>query len=474
MSTNALRAESTKVRPIVNPSNLAMEKGLPCNLDAERFVLGAVLLDSSRFPEVAALHPNDFSLERHGRIFAAIHDLHLLGENIDYVTVSENLARRNEFGTDGVSFVVSLTDGMPRIPHLDAYVRLVQKKAKLRRGVFIAQKLATECLLETAAPDEIFARHLAEIEEVTQSGGDAGLAIADIPPIRECGNHAIEYLRDPELPKGTVVALTGDSGSGKSTLAMAWAGEISLNGTPVLVLDRENPKPVMAERLERLGITDGPMLRIWGGWLDSEAPQPGHPSVLHWVKQSEPKPLVLVDSLVAFHGGDENDAGEMRAFMQQCRTLADLGATVVVIHHDGKADTAKDYRGSSDFKAAVDAAFHVSNFGADGRLGMIRLECFKSRFGFGGELVYHYVDGRFVRGRPGEGASNTTERLTELLRVNPGMHRVAFEQEAIKRGLGRKPARKFLDGGVRAGRIRCDRQGNARLYSLLDVEPTPE
>ena len=76
----------------------------------------------------------------------------------------------------------------------------------------------------------------------------------------------------------------------------------------------------------------------------------------------------------------------MRAFMNQCRKLADLGATVAVVHHDGKADSARDYRGSSDFKAAIDGGFHVTNFGENGLLDKLVLRCFKSRFGFAGEL----------------------------------------------------------------------------------------
>ena len=60
------RAPKSKVRPITEPDDLLRE-GLPCNVDAERFILGAVLLDG-RFSEIAALTADDFSFERHQHV----------------------------------------------------------------------------------------------------------------------------------------------------------------------------------------------------------------------------------------------------------------------------------------------------------------------------------------------------------------------------------------------------------------------
>jgi hypothetical protein len=457
----------TKVQPIAKSVDV-MEKGLPSNLDAERFVLGSVLLDDRRFIEVAALSPDDFSLERHRRIFGCMQDLQARSEHIDRVTVAEELASRNELGPDGLGYLASLDDGMPRIAHLDSYVRIVLDKSRLRRTIFTAQKLMNECLLEAAAPDEVLGSHLAEIQELSQSGSGAGQAIADLPPIRECGGTAVEYLRSPELPKGAVIAFTGDSGSGKSTLLLSWAAELSAVGTPVLILDRDNPISAIVERFDRLGIVDDRMLKYWGGWRPEQAPQPDDSEVVAWVKSCERWPLVIVDCMVAFHGGDENDAGETRAFMRRCRMLADLGATVVVIHHDGKADSAKDYRGSSDFKAAVDAAFHVSNFGVAGCLGLIRLRCYKSRFGFGGELIYRYVDGRFLSERDPDAPSRTvTEQLTELLRNHQGINANDFEALAVERGLGRNRARGYLKDGLHSAKIRQETGTNNTKHHYI-------
>jgi hypothetical protein len=296
-------------------------------------------------------------------------------------------------------------------------------------------------------------------------------SISDVPLVRDCGACEIEYIQESVLPKGAVVAITGDAGSGKSSLACAWARDANKQGIPVAILDRENPLRIVADRFQRLRMTDGPLLHYWGGWLPEEAPQPGSLIVMTWVASCTPRPLIIVDSLAAFHGGNENDAGEMRAFMRQCRTLADLGCTSLVIHHDGKAETAKDYRGSSDFKAAVDAAFHVSNFSDDGKLGKLVARCYKSRFGFSGEIVYQYADGAFMRDENLNAAVQTAnEQLIALLRTNPGIATAAFEDLADKRHLGRNRARQFLIEGVVSGSIRREPGPRNIKHHFLTIE----
>ena len=60
----------------MTPTDLTFEKGLPANVDAERFVLGSVLLNQDVYFQVAgAIEPEDFSLEKHRRIFARMKDL---------------------------------------------------------------------------------------------------------------------------------------------------------------------------------------------------------------------------------------------------------------------------------------------------------------------------------------------------------------------------------------------------------------
>ena len=140
-------------------SDIALEKGLPSNIDAEKFVLGAILLDDSNFVQVAGLlEVEDFSLEKHRRIFLRMRDLAERGERIDRVTVANELMKQNQLeSVDGLSYLVSLDDGLPQIFALDSYVKIVKDKSTLRRIVFASQKLIDRCIIGQEEPEEILA-----------------------------------------------------------------------------------------------------------------------------------------------------------------------------------------------------------------------------------------------------------------------------------------------------------------------------
>ncbi len=139
--------------------DLAFEKGLPANLDAERYVLGSVLLDDSVYLQVAgAVEPEDFSLEKHRRIFLRMKDLYDRSETIDRVTVANELMKQGQLeSVDGLTYLVSLDRDLPDIANLDSYVRIVKDKATLRKLIFTAQRVIDRCLVGEEEPDEILA-----------------------------------------------------------------------------------------------------------------------------------------------------------------------------------------------------------------------------------------------------------------------------------------------------------------------------
>src|ERR1019366_6045613 len=123
--------------------DLAFEKGLPANADAERFVLGSILLNGERYVDVAgAINPADFSLEKHRRIFARVKELYDRGVKIDRLTVANELMKQGQLeSVDGLTYLVSLDEGMPEIANLDSYIRNVKDKSALRKMIFTAQKV---------------------------------------------------------------------------------------------------------------------------------------------------------------------------------------------------------------------------------------------------------------------------------------------------------------------------------------------
>jgi replicative DNA helicase len=147
------------------------EKGLPTNVDAERFVLGSILLDDSLYVQAAGtLEPDDFSLQKHRLIFRRMGELQDRGERIDRVTVANELMKFNELeACDGLSYLVSLDDGLPHIPNLDSYIRIVKDKAVLRRIIFASQNMMNRCLLGEEEPGDI----LAGAEETLLKLGEA-------------------------------------------------------------------------------------------------------------------------------------------------------------------------------------------------------------------------------------------------------------------------------------------------------------
>jgi replicative DNA helicase len=132
----------------------SLDRGLPSSVDAERSILGAILLDNFSYNEAAesSLKPDDFSLDSHRRIYTRMVDLSESGRPIDLVTLAEELSRHKEVeSVGGVAYLSSLTDGIPRRDSVDQYIRIVKDKALLR-GIIHAANSAIARALDQADP----------------------------------------------------------------------------------------------------------------------------------------------------------------------------------------------------------------------------------------------------------------------------------------------------------------------------------
>ncbi|HKF06220.1 MAG TPA: replicative DNA helicase [Candidatus Sulfotelmatobacter sp.] len=116
---------------------------LPANVDAERSILGAILLDNFAYNQAAEhLRTEDFSLDSHRRIYSRMVDLAESSRPIDMITLIEELERYKDLQAIGdVAYVSSLVEGVPERPSIEHYVKIVRDKALLR-GVISAATTA--------------------------------------------------------------------------------------------------------------------------------------------------------------------------------------------------------------------------------------------------------------------------------------------------------------------------------------------
>jgi replicative DNA helicase len=128
---------------------------LPANVEAERSILGAILLDNLAYNQAAEhLKPDDFSLDSHRRIYTRMMDLAESSRAIDLITLVEELDRRKELEAIGdAGYLSGLLDGVPDRPSIEHYIKIVRDKALLR-GLIHAANAAIARASEQSDPAE--------------------------------------------------------------------------------------------------------------------------------------------------------------------------------------------------------------------------------------------------------------------------------------------------------------------------------
>jgi replicative DNA helicase len=125
------------------PDAAVAARTLPHNLEAERSVLGAVLLHNEAFNLAAeVLDSADFFRDAHRRIFEKMIKLSERNDAIDLVTLREELSRSGELDeVGGPAYITALVDGVPRAANVEHYARIIKEKATLRNLIFSANKI---------------------------------------------------------------------------------------------------------------------------------------------------------------------------------------------------------------------------------------------------------------------------------------------------------------------------------------------
>ncbi|MCC7042548.1 MAG: replicative DNA helicase [Acidobacteria bacterium] len=112
-----------------------MDRTLPHNLEAEKCVLGAILINNHAFNQATeVIDSGDFYRDAHRRIFEKMVGLSERSQPIDLVTLKDELSRSGELDdVGGPAYIAGLTDGVPRSANIEHYARIVKERSTLRR-----------------------------------------------------------------------------------------------------------------------------------------------------------------------------------------------------------------------------------------------------------------------------------------------------------------------------------------------------
>src|ERR1700679_916784 len=162
--------------------DLSFERGLPASIDAERSILGAILLDNHCYNEAAErIGADDFSLDSHRRIYSRMAELIDSSRAVDIVTLAEELARRKEVeAVGGVAYLASLTEGLPRRVSIEEYVRIVKDKSLARQLIGICTTTISRAVDQSDDALSVIGAAEAGLIEVSERGITRGfLGIAE-------------------------------------------------------------------------------------------------------------------------------------------------------------------------------------------------------------------------------------------------------------------------------------------------------
>ena len=152
--------------------DLTLDAGLPANVEAEKTILGAILLDNAAHAEAAEkLAPDDFSLDSHRRIFLRMSELMDAQRAVDIVTLANELARYKEIeAVGGVAYLASLTEGLPRRPVIGEYVAIVRDKSLLRKTMLICSGAISRAADQSESAQDIIGSVSDQIQMAAEQG----------------------------------------------------------------------------------------------------------------------------------------------------------------------------------------------------------------------------------------------------------------------------------------------------------------
>ncbi len=173
--------------------DFTLEKSLPSNVEAERSILGAILLDNTTINQAAErLKRDDFFLESHRRIYDKMLYLMEQGRAIDPITLQEELRRAGDLElVGGPAYISQLYDGIPRFSNIDNYTHIVKGKSIMRRMITASNQIMSLCFDAEEEPEVLLDHAERMILAIAEDRIRQGFV-----PISEVAHKQLEYIEE--------------------------------------------------------------------------------------------------------------------------------------------------------------------------------------------------------------------------------------------------------------------------------------
>jgi replicative DNA helicase len=180
------------------------ERTLPHNLEAERSVLGAILIHNDAINSAAqVIDSKDFFRDAHRRIWDKMVALSEKNLPIDYVTLKEELGRTGELEeVGGPAYITALVDGVPRSTNVEQYARIVKEKAVLRSLIYSANRIVTDAYQAEDDPETILDSAERAIFEIAEGRIRQGFV-----PLRDLVHSSFATIEKLQQHKGLVTGV---------------------------------------------------------------------------------------------------------------------------------------------------------------------------------------------------------------------------------------------------------------------------
>jgi replicative DNA helicase len=182
-------------------------KPFPHSMEAERALLGGLVLDPEQFEDVGqVVKADDFYRPDHGTLFELLREMRLAGDAIDMVTIHDRVSSGgNDERYGGLAYVLSLPEAVPSTTNLKHYAEVVRGKSTLRRVIRTSQELATAAYAQGENASDLIERAAQSFLKLGES--DASRSWTQVSMVVDEEIRRIERLS--EEPGGIVGVTTG-------------------------------------------------------------------------------------------------------------------------------------------------------------------------------------------------------------------------------------------------------------------------